>query len=212
MVTHEHEQVYKPVDKEVHQEHHHTVVQPVKDREVLPEQHTQVQEGTKTKIISNAESKEDTAARLEAEAAKLGVDHDTTEVGATKHTKSAAPTKEAEHVHHHVHEHVQPVVEKTTVQPHVIHKVKPVHEIHQKETVHHEATTLPPVTMEELKKQGGDVAAATAEDGYRAPTTRRTVRDGTPGFDNTTTDATVQTEEEESPSLLSKITPKTFLP
>merc|ERR1712093_427307 len=63
-----------------------------------------------------------------------------------------------EHVKHHVHENIQPVIQKETIQPSVVHTTVPVHEVHQNEAKHHTATSLPAVTMDEFKKQGGHLS------------------------------------------------------
>lgn len=92
--------------------------------------------------------------RLAAEAAQF---KDTRTVGQTTHTQSAAPSVAGEHVHHHVHENIQPVIQKETVQPSVVHTTVPVHEVHQNEAKHHTATSLPAVTMDEFKRAGGSL-------------------------------------------------------
>jgi len=66
-----------------------------------------------------------------------------------------SPAVSGEHVHHHVHEVIQPIIQKETVQPTVIHTTIPIHEVHQNEPKHHTATQLPALTMEEFKRQGG---------------------------------------------------------
>lgn len=57
-----------------------------------------------------------------------------------------------------MHENIQPVVQKETVQPSVVHTTIPVHEVHQNEAKHHTATSLPAVTMDEFKRQGGHLS------------------------------------------------------
>lgn len=44
-----------------------------------------------------------------------------------------------------------------TVEPHVVHKTVPIHEIHHKTPQHHSANALPAVSIEEFKKQGGSL-------------------------------------------------------
>ncbi|KUI54237.1 hypothetical protein VP1G_01662 [Cytospora mali] len=155
----QHEKVYRPMDKEVHREHHHTTVQPITDKEVLPEKHSHIHENTEHKEFRHGDHDriKDT---LSKEHARLGLEH-TREVGSTTRTAAEAPTAQGEHVHHHVHEHVQPVIEKDVIQPHVVHHTKPVHEVHHHEPTHHSATTLPPVSIDEFKRQGGHVQGET---------------------------------------------------
>ncbi|KAM7184776.1 hypothetical protein V8F20_012070 [Naviculisporaceae sp. PSN 640] len=156
-VTHEtvkptrHEEVTTAVNKEVHQDHHHRVVQPVQDREVLPEQHHH----NAANVVHREFDHRDNAATeraLKAEAAQL---RDKRAVAETETTQSRAPVVQGETVHHHVHETVQPVIQKETIQPHVVHTTVPVHEVHHEAARHHGTTTLPAVSMDEFKRQGG---------------------------------------------------------
>ena len=139
------------VDREVHQDHHHTSVQPIADREVLPEQHSHQMAGVEHRNIKHG-SNDHAMSRLAAEQAQF---KNTRSVGETQHIASANPTIAGEHVHHHVHENIQPVIQKETVQPSVVHTTVPVHEVHKNEAKHHTATQLPGVSMDEFKRQGG---------------------------------------------------------
>jgi len=141
------------VDREVHQNHQHTSVQPIQDREVLPEQHSHQMAGVEHRNIKHG-SDEHAKERMAAEAAQF---KDTRTVGETQRTSSANPTVAGEHIHHHVHENIQPVIQKETIQPSVVHTTVPVHEVHQNETKHHTATQLPAVSMSEFRKQGGSL-------------------------------------------------------
>jgi hypothetical protein len=146
-----HENITTAVDKEVHQDHYHTSVQPIQHKEVLPEEHKHKLGAVEHKTVNHGND-DHVRQRLEAEKAQF---NHTRDVGETQHTKSVAPVVMGEHVHHHVHENIQPVVQKETIQPHVTHTTVPVHEVHQNEAKHHNATQLPPVTMEDFKRQGG---------------------------------------------------------
>ncbi|CAG8979832.1 hypothetical protein HYALB_00002604 [Hymenoscyphus albidus] len=156
-VTHEnvtrtqHENKTTAVDREIHQDHYHTSVQPVKDREVLPEKHTHQMAGVEHREFNHGND-ELVKQRLQSEAAQFK-DHRT--VGDVQHTSSAKPTLVGEHVHHHVHENIQPVVQKETIQPSVVHTTVPVHEVHQNEAKHHTASQLPAVSMHDFKNKGG---------------------------------------------------------
>ncbi|CZR64721.1 uncharacterized protein PAC_14620 [Phialocephala subalpina] len=149
-----HENVTTAVDREVHQDHHHTSVQPISHKKTLPEQHTHQMGGVEHRNIKHGNDSH-VKDKLAAEAAQF---KNTCTVGDTQHTSSAAPTVAGEHVHHHVHENIQPVVQKETVQPSVVHTTVPVHEVHQNEAKHHTATSLPAVTMDEFKRQGGHLS------------------------------------------------------
>jgi len=93
--------------------------------------------------------------RLAAEQAQF---KNTREVGSTQHSAAKNAGVAGEHVHHHVHENIQPVVQKETIQPSVVHTTVPIHEVHQNEAKHHTATPLPAVTMDEFKRQGGHLS------------------------------------------------------
>jgi len=54
-------------------------------------------------------------------------------------------------------ETIQPVVNKETIQPSVVHTTVPIHEVHQNEAKHHAASALPAVSMADFKKQGGSL-------------------------------------------------------
>jgi hypothetical protein len=93
------------VEKEKHQDHYHTTIQPLKDTEVLPEKHEHTQE-VEHRDINN----DDGAAKAKAETALAGVESTSEEK--QFESKTQEPTQEEEHVHHHHHEIVQPVIEK----------------------------------------------------------------------------------------------------
>lgn len=90
------EEAQKVVDREVHQDHFHTTVQPVQDQEVLPERHTHHLVDTEHREITHGNG-DRIKQTLEAERAQF---KDTREVGETQFTSSAAPTVAGEHVHH----------------------------------------------------------------------------------------------------------------
>jgi len=146
-----HEELIEAVDREVHQDHYHTTIQPVQHQEVLPEKHHH-----SVKEIINKEfhhgNEEETRRRLEAEAAQF---RNTSTTHETRHTTAAAPRVEAEHVHHHVHETVQPIIHKETITPEVVHTVIPIHEEHHAAAQHHGVSTLPMKTLESFTSGGG---------------------------------------------------------
>jgi len=146
-----HENVQTAIDREVHQDHHHTSVQPIQHKEVLPEQHSHNLGAVEHKTINHGND-DHVRQRLEAEKAQF---KNTREVGETQHTRGDAGIVSGEHVHHHVHETIQPIIQKETIQPSVVHTTIPVHEVHQNEAKHHNATQLPAVTMDDFKRQGG---------------------------------------------------------
>merc|ERR1712219_73967 len=131
----QHENVTTAVDREVQQDHHQMA-------------------GVETRNLKHGND-EHVKERLAAAQAQF---KNARTVGDTQHTSSANPTIAGEHVHHHVHENIQPVIQKETIQPSVVHTTVPVHEVHQNEAKHHTATSLPAVTMDEFKKQGGHLS------------------------------------------------------
>lgn len=52
---------------------------------------------------------------------------------------------------------IQPVVQKETIQPSVVHTTVPIHEVHENEAKHHSTSALPAVSMADFKKQGGSL-------------------------------------------------------
>jgi len=145
------ERVQTAVDREVHQDHYHTSVQPVQHREILPEEHHHKIIGVEHKEHFHGDESA-IKARLEQEAAQF---RDTRTEGRTEVNQTAVPTVAGEHIHHHVHETIQPVIQKETIQPSIIHTTVPIHEVHHNEAKHHAASALPAVSMADFKKQGG---------------------------------------------------------
>lgn len=118
-----HEETTQAIDREVHQDHYHTTVQPLQDQQVLPEKHTHNQLPTE-----NREFCHDDGHIKQQITADLGRFQDTQTVEQTRHSNATAPSVTGEHVHHHVHETVVPVVHKSTIQPEVVHTTVPIHE------------------------------------------------------------------------------------
>lgn len=146
-----HEEVQQAIDREVHQDHYHTTVQPIAHREILPEKHTHQIAAVQERSFDH-DNKDETRIKLEQEAAKF---KDTTTHLETRHTMGAAPTVEGEHVHHHVYETVQPIIHKETIVPEVIHTTVPIHELHHATVQHHGTSVLPIKTLEDFKAAGG---------------------------------------------------------
>jgi len=146
-----HEETTTAIDREIHQDHYHTSVQPIKDREILPEQHQHNMVPVAVKELHHGNEAE-IKARLEREAAQF---RDTRTEGETRVTSATVPTIAGEHIHHHVHETIQPVIQKETIQPSVIHTTVPIHEVHHNEAKHHSTSALPAVSMADFQRQGG---------------------------------------------------------
>ncbi|KHN96010.1 allergen [Metarhizium album ARSEF 1941] len=151
----QHEQIVTAVNREVHQDHHQTVIQPIKAKETVPEKHTYNAVPVEHKTVEHG-NKEDVQAALQKDAANY-VNSSTTHD--TKRTATAAPAVQGEHTQHHVHHHIQHVIEKETIQPEYIHTTVPVHETHHAKPIHHEATVLPAKSLEEYTASRGDLQA-----------------------------------------------------
>lgn len=100
ITKHHHEEATTAIDREIHQDHYHTSIQPVLDREVLPEKHVHNIVGVETREHRHGDA-EAIKARLEQERLQF---KNTRVQGPTHETHSAAPVIAGEHVHHHVHE------------------------------------------------------------------------------------------------------------
>jgi len=137
--------------RELHQDHYQTRVQPVVDREVLPEEHvhrtlpTEYRErraGNKAEVdnLLNKERQEFKDSR--------------TVLPGDKRTEEGRIVAE-ESRHHHVHEIVQPILEREVIQPTVIHTTQPIHERIEKDATFHPKTVQPTMTLEEFQSAGG---------------------------------------------------------
>lgn len=150
---HRHEEATEAVDREVHQKHFHTTVQPVSHKEILPEKHAHNLAPQVDREFRH-DNEADTQQRVRAE---LGQFKNTSTTHGTTHTQAAAPAVTGEHVHHHVHETVQPVIHKETVRPEVVHTTVPIHETHHVGAEHHGMSALPMKTLDEFTKAGGAI-------------------------------------------------------
>lgn len=109
-ITKKHEtKEQKVIDKERHQDHYHTTVQPLKDREVQDTKHDHEQAPTEYRKVDNDAKRDD----VKAQAASDRNQYKDSTIEGMRHEKT---TKEGdvvgEQVHHHLHETIQPVIEK----------------------------------------------------------------------------------------------------
>jgi len=151
VIRSERDETQTAIDREVHQDHYHTSVQPVRAREVLPEKHIEHVAEIENRSYQHG-NPEHVKQRLAAEREQF---KNTKTVSEVQRTEAINPTIAGEHVHHHVHESIQPILQKETIQPSVVHTTIPIHEVHQNEPKHHTATQLPAVSLEDFKRQGG---------------------------------------------------------
>nr|OQO29900.1 hypothetical protein B0A51_03496 [Rachicladosporium sp. CCFEE 5018] len=172
-VEHEHktkiheEREQKVIEKERHQDHYHTTVQPLKDSETLPEKHKTETEATQYKEVEHDDS---AAVKAKLDQQQAGF-KDTKEVNEVEQ-KVKEKTVEGEHVHHHLHETIQPVIEKDVVEKEVVHKVIPIKEKHHEVSEDHGVTTNKPMSVDDFKGKLSGEAVET-----------KVVHDGTPAVD-----------------------------
>ncbi|KAI1263469.1 hypothetical protein F5Y18DRAFT_129372 [Xylariaceae sp. FL1019] len=147
---HEHRE-QEVIDRERHQDHYKTTVQPLKDRDVGDTEHKYEEAGVEHRHISHDKG-DDAKAILARKKAQF---EDTSKDARTehKHTKEAA--EEHEHVHHHLHETIQPVIEKETVLPSVTHKKIPIKETHQEAPMDHGVEVKKPISIDEFQGRLG---------------------------------------------------------
>lgn len=100
ITKHRHEEATTAIDREIHQDHHHTSIQPVHDREVLPEKHSHNLVGVETREHRHGD---DAAVKARLEQERLQFQNTRTH-GETKESHSVVPVIAGEHIHHHVHE------------------------------------------------------------------------------------------------------------
>ncbi|KAL2206221.1 hypothetical protein CC79DRAFT_1322701 [Sarocladium strictum] len=146
-----HEEVTTAIDKEIHQDHHQTIIQPIKHTEQLAEKHTHNAAPVQHKTFEH-DKLDDAKAMQDADVARY---RDTSVTHDTINTTSKAPVVQGEHIHHHLHQHVQPVIQKDTIAPEVVHTTIPIHETHHAPTVSHGTTTMPVKTIDEFEQQHG---------------------------------------------------------
>ena len=153
VLPYRHEVATQAVDREIHQHHYHTSVQPLQHKEALPEKHVHNPQPVERRELRD----EDTGARDVKVAADLGRFQDSRVTHDTTHSMQDQQAQIGEHTHHHIHETVQPVIYKELHQPEVVHVTQPVAEVHYAPSEHHGLSQMPTKTIDELKTHGIDV-------------------------------------------------------
>lgn len=143
------DKTYVGHDREVHQHHYQTQVQPIENttvnetkhhHHVAPVEHREVHHG-KTEQVKQ---------KLDNIAAGF---KSTTETLPTQVSKDQTVVS-GEHVHHHIHEQIIPKIHQTTIQPETRHTVIPIHEKIENEPIIHETKVLPTKTLNEFQSAG----------------------------------------------------------
>ncbi|KAK3116927.1 hypothetical protein LTR53_002223 [Teratosphaeriaceae sp. CCFEE 6253] len=138
------------IEREVHQDHYHTTIQPLQDREVQETKH----DFEETPIEYRSTEKDDGAAKAKA-ASRLSEFHDTVEEEKTEETRAKDDTVLGEHVHHHLHETVQPVIYKEIVKSSVTHVTHPIKETVHEHSKDHGVTEAKTISVDEFKHRLG---------------------------------------------------------
>jgi len=144
----QHEDITTAIDREVHQHHHQIHVQPIQDQVVLEEKHHH-----NIIPIEHKQHHHGKTAEVEQTLLSQGKFRDEREVMPVEST-SGSTTVVGEHVHHHIHDIIQPVVERETIQPHVVHTTVPIHERIEHEPQIHKGNVLPAMSMDEFTRAG----------------------------------------------------------
>jgi len=142
----EHIETAEAIDREKHIHHHQHRVQPIAHKEVLPTQHT-----SSVAPVVVREHKEDMIPEHQAKLHEQRTAYvDTKHVADTQRSTAHVGTHVNEHEHHHIHETIQPVIQRETVAPTVVHHTNAIHEKVHEAPIVHEATTLPTITHEQF--------------------------------------------------------------
>ncbi|KAI1186550.1 hypothetical protein F5B17DRAFT_358615 [Nemania serpens] len=136
------------IDRERHQDHYKTTVQPLKERDVMPERHMHEQADVQHRHIDHDDREHDAKVMLERKQARF---QDTKEERQTRGETIKEPTVTSERTHHHLHETIQPVIEKETVMPSVTHKKIPIKETVQEPSLDEGVTINPAMSKEEFE-------------------------------------------------------------
>lgn len=137
--------------RELHQDHYQTRVQPVVDREVLPEEH--VHRTLPTEYRERRAGNKDEVDNLLNKERQEFKDSRTVLPGDKRTEEGRVVAEESRH--HHVHEIVQPILEREVIQPTVVHTTQPIHERIEKDATFHPKTVQPTMTLEEFQAAGG---------------------------------------------------------
>ncbi|KAL0247502.1 hypothetical protein I308_103567 [Cryptococcus tetragattii IND107] len=144
----EHVETAEAVDRERHVHHLQHRIQPVEDHQTLNTKHVNATEP----VITREHKEEMRPEHQEALAKQKNLAHDTRSTGAVEKSGEHVGAALNEHQHHHIHETIQPVVQRETVEPTVVHQTKAIHEKVEDAPVVHEVTTLPTISAEKYSQ------------------------------------------------------------
>ncbi len=136
-------------EHEVH--HHQHRIQPVEEKRTLPTEHKHEQLATEHRHRETPMAEEDAARHQKMQ---TGIT-DQQKVAPTERTTVEGGTNTHHLTHHHIHESIQPVIQRETVQPSVIHTTKNVHEHITDRPIVHDQTVEPTLSINQFKEKVG---------------------------------------------------------
>ncbi|WVQ82674.1 hypothetical protein IAT38_004806 [Cryptococcus sp. DSM 104549] len=144
----EHVQVSEAINRERHIHHHQHRIQPITHKQTLDAKHVHV-----TAPVLVREHKKDMLPEHQETLQKQRTMHAPTQTtGDIERSNVHIGTHVNEHEHHHIHETIQPVIQRETIQPTVVHHTAAIHEKVHDAPIVHEATILPAIAHEEFLK------------------------------------------------------------
>ncbi|WVQ83770.1 hypothetical protein IAT38_005914 [Cryptococcus sp. DSM 104549] len=156
----EHVQTAEAIDRERHVHHHQHRIQPIEHKQTLDAKHVHV-----TAPAVTREHKEDMLPEHQETLEKQRNLHlPSTTTGDVERSNVSVGTHVNEHQHHHIHETVQPVIQRETVQPTVVHHTAGIHEKVHDAPIVHEVTHLPTISHETFLKNKGQENVGTHSD------------------------------------------------
>ncbi|EKD13017.1 allergen [Drepanopeziza brunnea f. sp. 'multigermtubi' MB_m1] len=138
------------VEREIHQDHYHTTIQPLTNSVVVPEKHDYVLE-EEERVVDKDDGRAKKKAKRDIE--EVIGEGGSRDVEFEEEKVVEEGTKVREVVHHHLHETILPVIEKEVIVPSVTHKKVEVKEVIQENSKHHGVTTNAPLSQEEFEKR-----------------------------------------------------------
>ena len=147
-----HELITDAVDRERHQIHYHTSVQPVYDSQDLGQEHIHRVADVEHSEVDHGDDEADRL-RLVQDAEKY---KDTSTTADTKYLRTENARVVSEHTHHHVYEVIRPVINRELRHLRVVHVTRPSREIIRHKAQHHSIKTLPSMSISDFRKVSGE--------------------------------------------------------
>ncbi|KIR97337.1 allergen [Cryptococcus deuterogattii 2001/935-1] len=160
----EHTESVEAIDRERHIHHHQHRIQPIEHKQALDPKHVHV---TAPAVVR--EHKEEMLPEHQETLQKQRTMHSNQQTtGDVEKSHAHLGTHVNQHEHHHIHETVQPVIQRETIQPTVVHHTAAIHEKVHDAPIVHEVTTLSTIGHNEfLKMKEGLKGATHADKGHQ---------------------------------------------